>query len=40
MLAQLVIMGGKTDSMESRQTKLRDRYLAIDLAPPRANLKS
>ena len=38
-LAQLVIMGGKIDSMESRQTKLRDRYLAIDPALPRAYLK-
>lgn len=35
-VADLVIVNGKVDSMESRQTKLRDRYLVEDPALPRA----
>lgn len=36
--ADQVILGGKLQSMESRQTRLRDRYLARDPALPRAYL--
>lgn len=35
-LATQVIMGGVPDSMESRQTLLRDRYLPVDPELPRA----
>ena len=38
-LASQVIIAGKPDSMESRQTKLRDRYLSEDSALPRAYIK-
>ena len=37
--ADQVILGGKLQSMESRQTRLRDRYLARDPALPRAYLR-
>jgi len=37
--ADLVIMGGKEDSMTSRQTRLRDRYLPESPALPRAYIK-
>ncbi|MEE4172627.1 MAG: amidohydrolase family protein [Xanthomonadales bacterium] len=35
-VADLVIVAGEVDSMESRQTKLRDRYLVVDPELPRA----
>lgn len=38
-VADLVITNGEVDSMESRQTKLRDRYLAVDPELPRAYTK-
>lgn len=38
-VAERVIVNGRLDSMESRQTKLRDRYLAEDPAMPRAYIK-
>ena len=37
--ADQVILGGKLQAMESRQTRLRDRYLARDPKLPRAYLK-
>jgi hypothetical protein len=38
-VADLVIASGEVDSMESRQTKLRDRYLVVDPEMPRAYTK-
>lgn len=38
-LPDLVIVNGKVDSLESRQTKLRDRYLVTDSEMPRAYQK-
>ncbi len=38
-LAEQVVMGGVPDSMESRQTKLRDRYLPESSEMPRAYIK-
>lgn len=38
-VADVVITNGEVDSMESRQTKLRDRYLAVDPELPRAYTK-
>lgn len=38
-LAQVVVINGKLMSMESRQTKLRDRYLPQDIDMPRAYIK-
>ncbi len=38
-VADLVITNGEVDSMESRQTKLRDRYLVVDPDMPRAYVK-
>lgn len=38
-LAQMVVINGKLMSMESRQTKLRDRYLPQDPDMPRAYIK-
>lgn len=38
-LADLVIVNGNVDSMQSRQTLLRDRYLPEDPAMPRAYIK-
>lgn len=38
-VADQVIINGEVDSMESRQTKLRDRYLVVDPAMPRAYTK-
>jgi hypothetical protein len=38
-VADLVITNGEVDSMESRQTKLRDRYLVVDPELPRAYTK-
>ena len=38
-LAQLVVIDGQLMSMESRQTKLRDRYLVKDPSMPRAYIK-
>lgn len=38
-VADLVIANGQVDSMESRQTKLRDRYLVVDPDMPRAYTK-
>jgi len=38
-LAQVVVIDGKLMSMESRQTKLRDRYLQQDPTMPRAYIK-
>ncbi len=38
-LADLVIVNGKVDSMQSRQTLLRDRYLPEDPDMPRAYIK-
>jgi hypothetical protein len=35
----LVISNGRVDSMETRQTKLRDRYLVVDPEMPRAYVK-
>jgi hypothetical protein len=37
--ADLVIVNGKVDSMQSRQTRLRDRYLVVDPEMPRAYIK-
>ena len=37
--ADLVITNGKVDSMKSRQTELRDRYLVVDPDMPRAYIK-
>jgi hypothetical protein len=38
-VADAVIVNGKLDSMESRQTKLRDRYLVVEPELPRAYVK-
>lgn len=38
-VADLVIINGEIDSMESRQTRLRDRYLVEDPETPRAYIK-
>ena len=38
-VADQVIVNGKVDSMESRQTRLRDRYLVEDPELPRAYVK-
>lgn len=38
-VAERVIVNGKLDSMKSRQTELRDRYLAEDPALPRAYVR-
>ncbi len=38
-VAERVIVNGKLDSMKSRQTELRDRYLVEDPAMPRAYVK-
>ena len=38
-VADMVISNGRVDSMETRQTKLRDRYLVEDPELPRAYRK-
>ena len=38
-VADLVIANGQVDSMECRQTKMRDRYLVVDPEMPRAYTK-
>ena len=37
--AEVVVINGKLIPMESRQTKLRDRYLPENPAMPRAYIK-
>jgi len=38
-VADLVVVNGEVDSMQSRQTRLRDRYLVVDPELPRAYVK-
>jgi hypothetical protein len=38
-VAERVIINGQLISIESRQTKLRDRYLPENLDMPRAHIK-